>query len=107
LPPFKLARVSLRARYTSSCPMDATQMQKALMVAAPEEMIPVTILKDHASVVLMMPLVVFSIIFIIVGIIAFSAASNKTPGTMFLVLGLLLGGGALFVMIRGESKKTT
>jgi len=52
----------------------------------------------------MIPLVILSIIFIIVGIIVLSTANNKTPGALLMVLGFLLGGGAFFVMYRTESK---
>lgn len=77
------------------------------MMAAPEVGIPMELgkqLAPHAPTVLMIPLVILSIIFIIVGIIVLSAANNKTPGALLMVLGFLLGGGAFFVMYRTESK---
>jgi uncharacterized membrane-anchored protein len=82
--------------------------ESALMMGAPEVGIPMEIgkqLAPHAPTIMMVPLVIFSIIFIIIGIIVFSAAKTKTPGIMLLMLGLLLGGGAFFVMVKSESKK--
>ncbi len=78
------------------------------MAAAPEVGIPLQLgkqLAPHAPLILMMPLVVFAIIFVIIGIIALSVATNKVTGIMFSMLGLLLGGGALFIMAKTESHK--
>lgn len=58
----------------------------------------------HAGTILMFPFVWISIILIIIGIIAFSAASNKVPGVMITIVGLLLGGGAFFMMYKDQSK---
>jgi hypothetical protein len=77
----------------------------AAMGIAPEFMIPLEIGKQHAPAILMMPLIVFSIIFAIAGIIAFSTAKSKASGVMLLVLGLLLGGGALAVVMKTETMK--
>ena len=78
------------------------------MMVAPEVGIPMEIgkqLAPHAPTLMMIPLVILSVIFIIIGIIVFSTASTKTPGVMLLMLGLLLGGGAFFVMVKAEHKK--
>lgn len=79
----------------------------ALMVAAPEVGIPAEVAKQlapHAPTLAMIPLVVIALILIIIGAIA-TTAQNKTPGIIIAILGLLLGGGAFFVMIRTEGKK--
>lgn len=78
------------------------------MVGAPEVGIPLEFgkqLAPHAPTILMIPLVMFAILFIIIGIIVFSTAKTKTPGALLMFLGLLLGGGAFFVMARVEGKK--
>jgi hypothetical protein len=83
--------------------------QGALLVAAPEVGIPLEVgkqLAPHASTILMIPLVMFSILLIIVAIIVLSAAKSKTPGYLLLLLGFLTGGGAFYVMARSEGKKT-
>jgi uncharacterized membrane-anchored protein len=84
--------------------------ETAFMMGAPEVGIPMEVgkqLAPHAPVLMMIPLVILSVIFIIIGIIVFSAASAsaKTPGIMLLMLGLLLGGGAFYVMVKAEHKK--
>lgn len=79
-----------------------------MMIGAPEVGVPLEIgkqLAPHAPTILMIPLVMFSILFIIIGIIVLSAAKSKTPGALLLLLGFLLGGGAFFVMYKTESKK--
>lgn len=79
----------------------------ALMMAAPEVGVPMEIgkqLAPHAPAIMMIPLVVFSVLLVIIGIIVVSVAANKTPGVLLLVLGMLLGGGAFFVMVRSESR---
>ena len=84
--------------------------ESALMMGAPEVGIPMEIgkqLAPHAPMVMMMPLVFVSIILIIVGIVVFSTAKAKAPGTMLLVLGFLLGGGTFFMMAKTENKKKT
>ena len=81
--------------------------EAALMMAAPEVGVPLEIgkqLAPHAPAILMVPFVVFSVLLIIIGIIVVSVAANKTPGVLLLVLGMLLGGGAFFVMVRSESR---
>lgn len=82
--------------------------ESAFMAAAPEVGIPLEVAKQaapHLPTLVMVPLVMFAILFIIIGIIVVSAAQNKTPGVLLLVLGFLLGGGAFFVMYRTESAK--
>lgn len=76
------------------------------MVAAPEAAIPMQIaesLAPHAPTFLMMPLIGFSIFLILVGIIVFSTMSSKTPGAMIMMLGMLIGGGAYFIIGKTES----
>lgn len=76
------------------------------MAAAPEVGIPLEIgkqLAPHAPTILMVPLVFAAILVIIIGIIVLAAAKSKTPGSILLVLGFLLGGGAFFVMYKTES----
>lgn len=53
----------------------------------------------------MFPLVVLALIIVIVGVLAMAIAADKTPGIVLSVLGFLLGGGAFFVMYRGERGK--
>ncbi len=60
-------------------------------------------LAKHAPMLLMVPLVLFAILFIIIGIIVL-AAGKYTAGTLLTVLGFLLGGGAFFVMARSASR---
>jgi hypothetical protein len=87
---------------------------EALMMGAPEVGIPLEIgkqLAPHAPAILMVPLIMFALLFIIIGIIAVSFAANKTPGALFMVLGFLMAGAGIFVIVRTEvnharSKKT-
>lgn len=88
--------------------MAEAAVESALMMGAPEVGIPLELgksLAPHAPTLLMIPLVVMSILFIIIGIIVLSAAKSKTPGALLLMLGFLLGGGAFLVMYKLESKK--
>ena len=57
----------------------------------------------HAPMLLMMPLIGFSILLILIAIIVISTAKSKTSGIMILMLGLMVGGGAFYVMERSES----
>ena len=78
------------------------------MVAAPEAVVPLEVgkgLATHAPTILMSFFAGFAIILILIGIIVFSTAKSKTPGVLLLMLGLLVGGGAAFVMVRSESSK--
>lgn len=61
-------------------------------------------LAKHAPMLLMVPLVIFAILFIIIGIIVL-AAQKYTAGILLTVLGFLLGGGAFFVMARSAAQK--
>lgn len=79
-----------------------------LMVAAPEVAIPMMVgekLLPHAPTILMIPLIIWSIIIIIIGIIVLATAKNKTPGTLITVLGFLLGAGAFLVISKTEGRK--
>jgi uncharacterized membrane-anchored protein len=84
-------------RYTYYCKMSA-----AMLFASPEM---TKQLAPHAPTILMVPLIVWSIILIIIGIIIVATAQTKTAGYLLLVVGLLLGGGAFFVMYKTESRK--
>ncbi len=80
------------------------------MAAAPEVAIPAELgkqLAPHAPTILMIPLVIASVICVIVGIIVLAAAQSKLPGSLLVLLGLLLGGGAFLVMYRAESRVKT
>ncbi len=61
--------------------------------------------KAHAGTILMMPMISVSILLIILGIIVYSAASNKVPGVMILLLGGGIGFGAFHVMSKSESRR--
>mgnify|MGYP001615798319 FL=1 len=81
--------------------------EAGFMMAAPEVGLPLEIgkqLAPHAPTILMIPLVVLSILFIVIGIIVVSADKSKTPGALLLTLGFLLGGGAFLVMYKTESR---
>lgn len=76
------------------------------MALAPEVGVPVELAKHvapHIPTLIMVPLVLFALILIIIGIIIVSSAQKKLAGTLLLFLGLLLGGGAFLVMYRTES----
>jgi drug/metabolite transporter (DMT)-like permease len=83
--------------------------ETALMVGAPEVGIPMEIgkqLAPHAPTILMIPLVAFSILLILIGIIVFSTDhTSKTPGALLLLLGFMVGGGAFLIMYKTESSK--
>jgi hypothetical protein len=79
-----------------------------MMAAAPEVGVPMEVAKQlapHAPTLLMGLLVVLALIMIIIGVIIESAATNKTPGIMLMIVGFLLGGGAFFIMYRTESNR--
>jgi len=82
----------------------------ALMAANPEFGVPMEIgkqLAPHAPTILMIPLVVFAIVLIIIGVIIIAAAKTKTAGIILTVLGFMLGGGAFFIMYRTERKNAS
>ncbi len=63
---------------------------------------------DKHPGILMMPLLIFSILFILIGIIVTAASSNKTTGIVLTVFGFLVGGASFAYMIvteRNESRK--
>lgn len=79
----------------------------ALTLAAPEIAVPLAVAKGlkHAPTLLMIPFVVVSILFILVGMLIFSfSKKHKAFGGILFVLGLLLGGGAFFVAYKTESR---
>lgn len=51
---------------------------------------------------MMMPLIGISILLILIGLVVFSTAKSKTPGLM---MGMLFGGGALFVIAKSSEGK--
>ncbi len=80
--------------------------EQALLMGAPEVGIPLEVgkqLAPHAPAILMIPLVSFAVLLVIIGIIVIAASANKTSGVLLTVLGVLLGGGAFFVMVRSEA----
>ena len=79
----------------------------ALMMMAPEVGIPMEVgkqLAPHAPAILMFPVIGLAVLLIIIGIIVVSVATNKTSGVLLLLFGSLLFGGAIFVVVRSESK---
>jgi hypothetical protein len=74
------------------------------MAAAPEVAIPAQLI-SHPGI-FMLPLIVFSILLIIVGIIVLSTAKDSTPGYLIAFLGLLLGGGAFYSFNKSSSSAT-
>ena len=83
--------------------MNAAEVEGLGTALAPEVFIPGEAVK-HAGTILMLPLVIISIVLIMIGLIVFSAAKSKVPGSVILLLGFLVGMGAFEVMIRSESK---
>lgn len=53
----------------------------------------------------MMPLIGISILLILIGLIVFSTAKSKTSGLMILMMGMLFGGGAFFVIAKSSEGK--
>jgi hypothetical protein len=54
---------------------------------------------------MMMPLIGISILLILIGLIVFSTAKSKTSGLMILMMGMLFGGGAFFVIAKSSEGK--
>jgi hypothetical protein len=52
---------------------------------------------------MMMPLIGISILLILIGLVVFSTAKSKTPGLM---MGMLFGGGALFVIAKSSEARS-
>lgn len=85
----------------------ASFAETALTVAAPEVGLPMEAIKQlapHAPTFLMMPLMGLAILLVIIGIIVFSTDKSKSPGILLLMLGLLVGGGAFFVIGKTEGR---
>ncbi len=56
---------------------------------------------QHPKNTVGMFLIGFAILLIIIGIIVFSTAKSKTPGTMLVIVALLLGTGGGFLIYKG------
>jgi hypothetical protein len=72
--------------------------------AANPEMAAAQMAEKHAGSLVGVGFIVFAIIFIIIGMIVYSAKTKKTPGVLLLVFGglMLLGGG--FLVYKTEKK---
>lgn len=75
--------------------------------AAAPEANAITAVAKHAPAILMVPLLFFSVFLLLIGIIVFSADSNKIPGVMLLLLGGGVAFGAFHTMSSTEKNKTS
>lgn len=61
----------------------------------------------YGGTVLFMPLLVFSIILILIGITVFSVDKNKVPGVMLILFAAALGGGVFYMMHKTSTATTS
>jgi hypothetical protein len=93
-----------RNTMSSSGQSTAAGLAETLVGVAVPEAGAAMVVEKHASSIMMMPFIAFSILLILIGIIVFSTASSKTPGALLLMFGLAVGGGAYYIMEKTETR---